>query len=95
MLCSTQVTYQLKILTTALFSVSMLAKQLGFYQWLSLLFLMAGVTLVQVPAGTETAKTLINLQMHRFSYDVYCCHGLFLWYEFIHLIWSVVTVPTY
>uniref|UniRef100_A0A8C6STZ9 Solute carrier family 35 member A3b n=1 Tax=Neogobius melanostomus TaxID=47308 RepID=A0A8C6STZ9_9GOBI len=43
-----QVTYQLKILTTALFSVSMLGKKLGFYQWLSLLILMAGVTLVQV-----------------------------------------------
>jgi len=44
----TQVTYQLKILTTALFSVSMLGKRLGLYQWLSLLLLMAGVTLVQV-----------------------------------------------
>ncbi|KAF3819594.1 hypothetical protein GH733_015103 [Mirounga leonina] len=31
-----QVTYQLKILTTALFSVSMLSKKLGVYQWLSL-----------------------------------------------------------
>lgn len=43
-----QVTYQLKILTTALFSVSMLGRRLGVYQWLSLLILMAGVTLVQV-----------------------------------------------
>lgn len=47
--CSSQVTYQLKILTTALFSVSMLGKRLGLYQWLSLLLLMAGVTFVQVP----------------------------------------------
>lgn len=38
----------MKILTTALFSVSMLGKRLGFHQWLSLLVLMAGVTLVQV-----------------------------------------------
>lgn len=44
-----QVTYQLKILTTALFSVSMLGKKLGPYQWLSLLILMAGVILVQWP----------------------------------------------
>lgn len=48
-----QVTYQLKILTTALFSVSMLGKRLGFYQWLSLLLLMAGVTLVQWPTESE------------------------------------------
>ncbi|KAG1969154.1 UDP-N-acetylglucosamine transporter [Pimephales promelas] len=44
-----QVTYQLKILTTALFSVSMLGKRLGIYQWISLLILMAGIALVQWP----------------------------------------------
>uniref|UniRef100_A0A4W5MA76 Solute carrier family 35 member A3b n=1 Tax=Hucho hucho TaxID=62062 RepID=A0A4W5MA76_9TELE len=44
-----QVTYQLKILTTALFSVSMLGKRLGLYQWLSLLILMTGIALVQWP----------------------------------------------
>ncbi|XP_044076337.1 solute carrier family 35 member A3b isoform X2 [Siniperca chuatsi] len=48
-----QITYQLKILTTALFSVSMLGKRLTFYQLLSLLFLMAGVTLVQWPTESE------------------------------------------
>eukprot|EP00063_Salmo_salar_P070491 XP_014045326.1 PREDICTED: UDP-N-acetylglucosamine transporter-like isoform X2 [Salmo salar] len=44
-----QVTYQLKILTTALFSVSMLGKRLGLYQWLSLLILITGIGLVQWP----------------------------------------------
>lgn len=57
-----QVTYQLKILTTALFSVSMLGKRLGLYQWLSLLFLMAGVTLVQWPSdsGGDTEEKVLS-----------------------------------
>uniref|UniRef100_A0A3P9ALZ4 Solute carrier family 35 member A3a n=1 Tax=Esox lucius TaxID=8010 RepID=A0A3P9ALZ4_ESOLU len=53
-----QVTYQLKILTTALFSVSMLGKKLGLYQWLSLLILMTGIAFVQVTGcGTHKSKT--------------------------------------
>uniref|UniRef100_A0A8C4Z589 Solute carrier family 35 member 2 n=1 Tax=Gadus morhua TaxID=8049 RepID=A0A8C4Z589_GADMO len=43
-----QVTYQLKILTTALFSVLMLRKTLSKLQWLSLLLLFLGVAIVQV-----------------------------------------------
>ncbi|XP_046846190.1 UDP-N-acetylglucosamine transporter-like isoform X2 [Xenia sp. Carnegie-2017] len=42
-----QVTYQLKILTTALFSVIMLGKKLTTLKWLSLVILMFGVSLVQ------------------------------------------------
>ena len=49
LLINTQVTYQLKILTTALFSVAMLHKKLSLNQWFSLLCLMIGVTLVQWP----------------------------------------------
>ncbi|XP_008116593.1 UDP-galactose translocator [Anolis carolinensis] len=43
-----QVTYQLKILTTAVFSVLMLRKSLSRLQWLSLMLLFAGVAIVQV-----------------------------------------------
>ncbi|XP_069825138.1 UDP-N-acetylglucosamine transporter isoform X2 [Dendropsophus ebraccatus] len=52
-----QVTYQLKILTTALFSVTMLQKKLTKYQWLSLVILMAGVTFVQWPSDTPSAPS--------------------------------------
>ncbi|XP_061643788.1 UDP-galactose translocator isoform X1 [Phyllopteryx taeniolatus] len=46
-----QVTYQLKILTTALFSVLMLRKTLSKVQWFSLLLLFVGVAIVQVQHG--------------------------------------------
>jgi len=45
-----QVTYQLKILTTALFSVLLLKKQIKSVQWLALLILTIGVSLVQIPS---------------------------------------------
>ena len=53
---SFQVTYQLKILTTAFFSVTMLKKSLSRVQWLSLLLLFAGVAVVQV--GQESQDEL-------------------------------------
>jgi UDP-galactose transporter len=44
-----QVTYQLKILTTAIFSVIMLGRSLSARKWLSLLLLIVGVSIIQVP----------------------------------------------
>ena len=43
-----QVSYQLKILTTALFSVIMLRKSLSATQWVSLIILFIGIATVQV-----------------------------------------------
>ncbi|KAK5132737.1 hypothetical protein LTR08_008703 [Meristemomyces frigidus] len=57
--CATfQVTYQLKILTTALFSVTLLGRSLSLRKWLSLLLLMVGVALVQVPTESREATEL-------------------------------------
>ena len=56
-----KVTYQLKILTTALFSVFMLNKTLVKLQWLSLVMLFAGVSIVQLqPTNTPSSKTEEN-----------------------------------
>lgn len=56
-----QVTYQLKILTTALFSVVMLEKRLSLIRWLSLLILGLGVALVQLnPTSLSVAGATSN-----------------------------------
>jgi solute carrier family 35 (UDP-sugar transporter), member A1/2/3 len=46
-----QVTYQMKILTTAAFSVLLLRKQLTPTKWLALFFLAVGVGIVQIQSG--------------------------------------------
>lgn len=55
-----QVSYQMKILTTAAFSVVMLRKKLSPVKWLALLFLAMGVGIVQIQSGSG----------HRSSEDV-------------------------
>ncbi|XP_071952796.1 UDP-N-acetylglucosamine transporter-like [Antedon mediterranea] len=52
-----QVTYQLKILTTAMFSVVMLRKSLNSSKWIALILLMLGVVLVQMPSESKDNKT--------------------------------------
>lgn len=44
-----QVTYQLKILTTAIFSVVMLGRSLSSRKWISLFLLVVGVSIIQAP----------------------------------------------
>jgi len=55
-----QVTYQLKILTTAIFSVTMLGHTLGLRKWSALLLLMAGVAIVQIPASSGPAMPTLR-----------------------------------
>lgn len=52
---SFQVTYQLKILTTALFSVIMLHRSLSLKKWVSLVLLTIGVAIVQLPASGSSS----------------------------------------
>ncbi|KAI5451511.1 hypothetical protein NCC49_001814 [Naganishia albida] len=52
-----QVTYQMKILTTAFFSVLLLGKRLSSVKWLSLLLLAVGVGIVQIQS-TQTATSV-------------------------------------
>lgn len=52
-----QVTYQLKILTTAMFSVFILRRSLLKTQWLSLLTLIIGVVLVQLAQSSEHSNS--------------------------------------
>jgi solute carrier family 35 (UDP-sugar transporter), member A1/2/3 len=59
-----QVTYQLKILTTALLSVAMLHKRLSVTQWLSLVILFAGVSIVQLQPVNETAAKHVATEQH-------------------------------
>jgi solute carrier family 35 (UDP-sugar transporter), member A1/2/3 len=53
-----QVTYQMKILTTAAFSVVMLRKKLSPVQWMALLFLAIGVGIVQIQSGAPASHVV-------------------------------------
>jgi len=52
-----QVAYQLKLLTTAFFTVTLLKRQMPLRRWLSLGVLFVGVMLVQTPASSAVRET--------------------------------------
>ncbi|KAJ3551003.1 hypothetical protein NMY22_g76 [Coprinellus aureogranulatus] len=55
-----QVAYQMKILTTALFSVVLLGKRLTSTQWFSLGCLALGVGIIQIQAATQHSPIVIS-----------------------------------
>ncbi|KAG5987161.1 hypothetical protein E4U43_005205 [Claviceps pusilla] len=57
-----QVLYQVKILATAVFSVLLLRRQLGFKGWMSLIILTLGVCIVSLPA--PPGKSANSLLLH-------------------------------
>ncbi|KAK6176238.1 hypothetical protein SNE40_014558 [Patella caerulea] len=62
-----QVTYQLKILTTAIFSVFMLKRELAKLQWVSLLVLFAGVSIVQLQTDNNTKTPTVGVTQNPFT----------------------------
>ncbi|XP_022097356.1 UDP-galactose translocator-like isoform X5 [Acanthaster planci] len=78
-----QVSYQLKILTTALFSVVMLRKSLSAIQWVALVLLFAGVAIVQVQPtdpskrAAEVTHTQQNPLHGLLAVVVACCFSGF------------------
>jgi len=55
-----QVTYQMKIITTAIFSVIILKRTLHKHQWVSIFLLAIGIALVQFPTGDSGSKGVEN-----------------------------------
>lgn len=55
-----QVAYQLKILTTAIFSVLIVHKEIRRKQWLALILLFVGVSLVQMPQSKDSGSSWLK-----------------------------------
>jgi UDP-sugar transporter A1/2/3 len=59
-----QVTYQMKILTTAAFSVLLLRRKLTSMKWIALLGLAVGVGVVQIQSGKSTSTASTESTVH-------------------------------
>ncbi|XP_022198038.1 UDP-galactose translocator [Nilaparvata lugens] len=60
-----QVTYQLKILTTAVFAVVMLKRTLPLQQWVALIVLVLGIVLVQLASSSDSTSRSSDLEQNR------------------------------
>jgi UDP-sugar transporter A1/2/3 len=80
-----QVTYQLKILTTALFSHYFLIQRLTFLKWISLSLLALGVGLVQL-LSYENGDPFFNQRMDEKGRNLFFQFIPFRWIGFISLI---------
>lgn len=63
-----QVTYQLKILPTALFSIILLGRSLSARKWVALGLLMLGVAIVQIPTADSGAMAPLKDAQSRFYF---------------------------
>jgi len=54
-----QITYQMKLIMTAIFSVLILKRKLFKHQWISIVLLAAGIALVQFPTGDKASAASI------------------------------------
>ena len=68
-----QITYQLKILTTAIFAVALLGKRLIKTQWLSLFILVVGVALVQLSDSKEQEASQEQSRVTGFAAALTAC----------------------
>lgn len=60
--------YQMKILTTALFSIVLLRKKIGAWQWLSLGMLAVGVAIVQIQSKSVSGLVPFEVQTHGYGH---------------------------
>lgn len=58
-----QVTYQMKLIITAFFSVLILKRKLFIHQWISILLLATGIALVQLPTGDNANVDISSAAM--------------------------------
>lgn len=63
-----QILYQLKILTTALFSATLLRRKLSTQKWVALVLLTLGVAVVQLPSSSSSAYGQIMPDTSRLSF---------------------------